>query len=394
MAERTIAFGYPDVGACTLVIKRASDGKFWDGDSWESTKTSLSLTRDDDIDQYYTETSPNTRCFWTAYDPSGVPITSGEYSGGFLYPERPITFGYPDAGAVTIVIKRASDGKYWAGSAWATTAPSPALSMTRDADIDQYYTNTLPTARCMWTAYDSGGTALASGEYSGGFPEVSTPASASMYTIQEVIDRIRRRIHDTNAYNYTNSELLSLLTDCVEWIMQKCAAAKANLGTKRASYVGDGTTEWALPMDFLTHRAFVLARTDGTDRELSPTDRMEYDRGGLALAVSGPWYYIIDGFKLYFIDDLTASDTVYLYYYHRIDALELTDAVPFDGVFLDLMVMWGAAKALQFDEYDISLELAELERRKDEAIAFLHRRSSYPQTIRSPKRSYIDAKHS
>lgn len=305
---------------------------------------------------------------------------------------RTIAFGYSDVGAVTIVLRRVSDGYYWNGSAFVASAPSPALSMTYDTVLDQYYTETSPTARSHWSAFDSDGVGIAYGEFGGALPDITTPPSTSPYTMQEVVDRIRTKIHDTEEYNWTDAQLLDILTGCAEWLMNQFMIHKANIGVKRATYTGDGTTEWNLPSDFLMHRKIVRYGADGTSRDLWPKSKAEYDKANIANDVDGVYYYVIDGPYVYFIDDLPTSEVVYMHYYYRLDTLELSDAVPFDGLFMPLMVQWGVVEALETDEFDTTIERRTLDRLMIDALTLLHSRSSHDRVVYSPKRDFIYAK--
>jgi len=266
---------------------------------------------------------------------------------------RNISFGYTNVGAVTIVIKRASDGYFWDGSAWIATAPAPALAMTFDSDLDQYYTTTTPTERCYYSAFDSNDNPLSAGEYRGGYPDITT-GSVSVYTAQEVINRIRTEISDPDDGNsrYSDAQILNVLDRAVGWLTDQCYKKKTTLGLGKAVYTGDGTTEWSLPASFYGPLYWVDP-TLSYGGQLEQATKQEYDRGDLAAALDRTQYYCLVGSNLYFMTDLATGSVINLYFYPKIAKLDTTTTVPFDGVFMDMMVEWGKTITLATDEFSI-----------------------------------------
>jgi hypothetical protein len=227
--------------------------------------------------------------------------------------------------------------------------------MTFDSDLDQYYIEEQPTERCYYTAYDSV-SAIAYGEYGGGFPTSVDPGSTSAYTVAELLTRIRTEIRDPDGTLYSDAELLNILDECNEWIMNQCHLKQATLGLRSANYVGDGTTEWGLPSDFLGLHAFDNPALLGYENHLKEVSKAVYDSGILALSVAGTRYYARHGNLLYFVNDIAVGTTINLSYYHRLTKLQASDAVPYDGVFMTLFVRWGVAQALAGDEFSIGFE--------------------------------------
>ena len=303
---------------------------------------------------------------------------------------RTISFGFSDIGAATIVIKRASDDYYWDGSAWSASAPSSALNMTYDSVLQQYYSETAPTSRAFWTAFDSSGVAFAYNEYGGGFPEVADAGSASAYTAAEVLSRARVFLRDTDSNLWTDADLLAILDECNEWLINQCLDKKANIGDKKVVYTGDGTAQWGLPSDFLGLRNIVYPSTT-YGGELLPRTKADYDVGVLALNTSYPTYYIIDQTnKLYFIPDLATGTAVNMYYYGRPTKLTTSTSVPYDGLFMNLMVNWIETRALKSDEFSATFETAMLEQFMRKARNHIAVKSKYSRKGRVRKRLYIN----
>lgn len=269
---------------------------------------------------------------------------------------RTIAFGYPDVGAATIIIRRARDDYYWTGSIFQVDAPSPALDLSYDAILEQYYIDTTPTERSYWTSFDSTPSALNYGEYGGGFPSSVDPGSASTYTMAEIIARIRVQIKDASENLYTDPQLLLILDECNEWLMNQCHLKQATLGVKQSVYTGDGTKEWPYPGDFLGLHYFSNPNLTQDLNLLREIAKAAYDSGQMASRHSGTRFYSKIGNLLYFINDLGTGDTINCYYYPKTVKLDATTTVPYDGKFMSLMVKWGAIQALASDEYSVTFE--------------------------------------
>jgi len=268
---------------------------------------------------------------------------------------RNIAFGYSDVGTVNATIKRASDGYFWNPTSNVWQLASVVCPMTHDSDLDQYYLEEAPTERCYWTAYDSAATpvAISYGEYGGGFPDVSV-GSVSAYTVQEVITRIRTEISDPDDGNprFTDAQLMNVLDRCVGWLTDQCYKKKTTVGVGKATYTGDGTTEWGLPATFFG----LLYFADPTiykGGQLKQATKLDYDQGDLAASLSRTSYYALLGSNVYFMRDLATGGTINLYFYPKIAKLTTSTTVPFDGLFMDLMVEWGKTITLATDEFSI-----------------------------------------
>lgn len=292
---------------------------------------------------------------------------------------RVIYFGYPVGGLVVeLVIQRTSDQKFWGPSGWQTGVPSPALLMSYDATMRQYYSEELPTSQCTWTAIQQNtNQPIYFGEYGGGFPEVTTPPSATTYTMQELIDRVRVEIRDPSGNLYTDAELLLMMDSCAEWIMNQCLMKKATLGVKPAQYVGDGTTEWGLPADFLGLHTISNPNLMSDEGMLVHTSKASYDAGMMGRGIVGTRYYARVGSNIYFINDLADGDVVNMIYYYRLTKLTSSDLAPFDGHFMALMHHWVVTKALTADEFSAGFEKEMLSMFMN--IAQSHMRSSGPK---------------
>lgn len=269
---------------------------------------------------------------------------------------RNIAFGYDDGTLnVDIILRRASDGYYWAGTTFTAAAPSPALTMTYDSVLGQYYTETSPSERCFWTAKDHDtGDLLAYGEYGGGYPVVSV-ASVSSYTIQEVIDRIRTEISDPDDDGnprFSDAQLLNILDRCVGWLTAESFKRRTTIGLGEANYAGDGTEEWSLPSNFYA-LLYLVDPTAKTGAVLKQIPYSDYLRGDLALDVVGVEYFAIKGSNIYFVDHIPTGLTVKMLFYPKIGKLTVSTTVPFDGFFMDLMVEWGKTITLTTDEFSV-----------------------------------------
>jgi hypothetical protein len=301
---------------------------------------------------------------------------------------RNIAFGYENVGAVTVIIKRASDGYFWGGSVWQAAAPVPALDMTFDADLDQYYSEEAPSERCYYTAFDSVG-AISYGEYGGGFPDVSV-GSASAYTMQEVVDRLRTEISDPDDGNprFTDVQLLNILDRCIGWLTDQCYKKKTTVGVGTAVYTGDGTTEWGLPATFFG-LLYLADPTIYKGGQLKQATKLDYDQGGLAASSIRTRYYCLMGTNLYFIRDLATGGTINLYFYPKIAKTTVSTTVPFDGLFIDLMVEWGKTIALATDEFSIDrFQSGMLSIFMGTAKAYMVTRSAGPMRARVRSREF------
>jgi len=271
---------------------------------------------------------------------------------------RAIAFGYPVAGlAVNILIQRVSDGWFWNGTGYQAAEPVPALSMLYDGSMRMYYSDELPTAQSNWTAIQvSTNQPIYFGDYGGGFPETVTPPSATTYTMAEVINRIRVDIRDPNQNLYTNEQLLILLDSCNDWLTQQCFNKQSTLGLKKATYTGDGTLEWGMPSDFFGLAYFANPSLFQDLGELEEVPKSAYDSGELARRSTGTRYYARVGNQVYFVHDIANGTEINCYYYPRNVKLEISDLVPFDGVFLSLFHRWGTTQALTSDEFSAGFE--------------------------------------
>ena len=304
---------------------------------------------------------------------------------------RAIAFGYPVAGlTVEIIIQRIADGFYWTGSDWAAVPPAPALSMTYDAVMRQYYTEEQPTAKATWTAFEMpANEPIYFDNYGGGFPEIATPPSAAAFLMSEVVNRIRTQIRDTAEDNFEDAELLSYMDMCHEWLMEQCIQQRAAIGYKTAIYTGDGTTQWGWPADYKATRSFV----GPNQRELVQSTPEEYDRGQLAQYSSEVGYYARDAGYLLFMPDLPSPMTTKLRYYYRPAKLTIDEGVPFDGVFMNLMTQWGTVSALSADEFALDLEGTFFSMFMDLAQQYIDKDArQHFASVSIPKRAYLQKK--
>lgn len=302
---------------------------------------------------------------------------------------RNIAFGYPDVGTVTFIAKRASDGYFWNDALKVWQATTYSNTMTFDSDLKQYYSEAAPTERCYWTSYDDIPEPLDFGEYGGGFPDV-TVGSASVYTVQEVIDRLRTEISDPDDGNprFSNAQLLNVLDRCVGWLTDQCYKKKTTVGVGKAVYTGDGTTEWGLPATFfgLLYFANPTLHYGG---QLKQATKLDYDQGDLAASLSQTDYYALLGTKLYFMTDLATGSVINLYFYPKLAKLTVIDALPFDGLFMDLMVEWGKTITLATDEFSIDrFQSGMFSLFMESAKAYMSTRSAGPMRARVRQREF------
>ena len=269
---------------------------------------------------------------------------------------RTIQFGYHDLGlTIDLIIKRASDGKYWDGVGWVDTAPSPPLGMSVDTELQQYYSDEAPTARAVWSAIDQGsGYAVSYGEYGGGFPAVTAPPSASQYTVQEAINRIRTEIRDPDGNLFTDTDILNMLDRCHEWIVEQLMRTQTTLGLKRADYLGDGTIDWGLPADFYGFDKVVNPALSG-EGKLTAVDYSFFYTQDLPRVIETE-YFALEHNTIRFWSTIGTGETMYAFYYYKPIKLSVSDPMPLDGIFMNLMVEWAVVRCLNADEFDVSLE--------------------------------------
>lgn len=314
---------------------------------------------------------------------------------------RSIIFGgkQADWGTLSIKIKKLNDPAYWWDSTlnsgaggFTTSEPSPHLEMSYDSDLEQYYIESIPTQAVIASIFDSSDVLVATEVWGGALPEVVDPGSASSYTMAEVLSRIRAAIRDPGGDNplYSNAHLLNILDGCNDWILDQVSKKGCDLGAKRATYDGDGsTTEWDLPTDFYAAFNAPIWPNATHGGPLRKVTKAEYDKGELENMVVYPSYYCMFGGKIYFIPDpLSASQDIYLYYWGRNTKLESTSTVPWDGVFISLMVEWGKSVALRGDEFDATFEERMMQIFLRSAQSYLGNRSFRQTMMRVSSRDF------
>lgn len=297
---------------------------------------------------------------------------------------RTIQFGYHDLGlSIDLIIKRASDGKYWDGVGWVDTAPSPPLGMSVDTELQQYYSEEAPTARAVWSAIDqASGYAVSYGEYGGGFPEVTAPPSASQYTVQEVVNRIRTEIRDNDANLFEDSDILNMLDRCHEWLIDQLMRTQTTLGLKRADYLGDGTVDWGLPADFYGIDKIVNPALSG-EGKLTGVDYAFFYTQDLPQLIDTS-YFALEHNTIRFWPTVGTGETMYLFYYYKPTKLSVALPVPLDGVFMNLMVEWAVVRCLNADEFDVALENRFLTLFMQLATDYMHQRGQKRKVGNNP----------
>jgi hypothetical protein len=171
-------------------------------------------------------------------------------------------------------------------------------------------------------------------------------------TVADLITNLRIKLRDRDTDNpiNTDAEIMLIFDRVSQWLLGLSAQYKADLGTLRVTFTGDGSTEYDLPDDFWQEHYFYF--DDGNFRPpLRQTNRAEYDRGWIANQVQTPGYYVLDGRKVLFISDLGTGQVITLDYYAKPDPLETTDLPPFEGIFDNLYLYWAEVELLDADEF-------------------------------------------
>ena len=185
--------------------------------------------------------------------------------------------------------------------------------------------------------------------------------------VSELVSRIRIRLNDTQAIEFSDAELIGYLNDTLKSISLYLARVRyPGLVRVTSVSVPAGTPSVALPSDFLKEENLYW-----NNDPLDEIHRVQDDERGR------PQYYFREGgfFKLYPVPD--EAGELKIVYYPLLTVHSMTDAIPLPSFFEPVLVHAVAVKGRSRVELNPSIEAQLQEYIYRQVMDFIKRERSW-----------------